>query len=93
MGWQPNIVALSCTVHNAGLPQEQRQQCAFSHALGMQSLPDVLQTASCKYLIKTQHTLINMCILGDDVHQQVTMSEMDWGHMQSQHSVYIFAGK
>lgn len=20
-----------------------------------------------------------MCILGDDVHQQVTMSEMDWG--------------
>jgi len=69
----------ACTVHNEGLPQEQRQQCAFSHALGMQSPPDVLQTASCKYLIKTQHTLMHMRILGDDVHQQVTMSEMDWG--------------
>jgi hypothetical protein len=59
-----------CIVDSDGLPQEQCQQCAFSHALGKQSPPDALQTASCSYLTNSQHTLMHMCIPRDDVHEQ-----------------------
>ncbi len=36
----------------------------------MQSPPDALQTASCKFLTNTQRTLMHMHIIGDDVHEQ-----------------------